>query len=68
MAIAFDTTTAKESLVVEMVIMRYEDGRWRGVGYTMGSKTNTPTNEATPSAVSQTTSQTIPSNSKPKGQ
>lgn len=67
MAISFDTATAKQSSVVEMVIMRYEDGRWRGVGYTIGSKTNSPGTGGSPAAVSQTSSQTIPSN-KPNGQ
>ena len=61
MAISFETATAKLPVVVEMVIMRYEDGKWRGVGYTMGSKASASADGA-PAVETQTSSQTIPSN------
>ncbi len=66
MAISFETNTTKQSTVIEMVIMRYEDGKWRGAGYTMGTKASPQGEDTAPSAESQTTSQTIPA--KPKNQ
>jgi len=65
MAIAFDTNTEKQGGVVEMVIMRFEDGKWRGVGYTMGAKT-AQTPEGAPAAVSTTTSNVISNDAKQK--
>ena len=66
MAIAFDTNTEKQGGMVEMVIMRFEDGKWRGVGYTMGAKA-AQTPEGAPAAVSTTTSNVYPNNAKPVG-
>ena len=40
MLIAFDTSTKKDSDTKEVVVLRFEDGKWRGVGYTMGAKSN----------------------------
>jgi hypothetical protein len=64
MVIAFETDTKKQSTVTEMVIMRYEDGQWRGAGYTMGSKPGAQPDMA-PAAVSTTTQETVPTGQLP---
>jgi len=38
MAIAYDTSFKNLPAAQELVILRFEDGKWRGVGYTAGPK------------------------------
>jgi len=59
MAITFDTTTKKQGDVVEMVIMRLEDGKWRGVGYTVGAKSDPNATPAVPAAVTESSGGTV---------
>ena len=57
--IAYDTTFSKMPEAREVVIMRFEDGKWRGVGYTFGTKASSETSSQYQQPVTETSSSTV---------
>ena len=66
MLISYDTSFAHLSPATEVVVLKWENGKWRGAGYNAGAKAS-PDNSAPPSPSSTTETHTE-SHVKPKPQ
>ena len=60
MVITYDTSFAKLGAATEVVVLRWEDGKWRGAGYNAGAKPSPEDNSATPPPDSTTEIHTEP--------
>jgi hypothetical protein len=48
MIITYDTSFQQLSAATEVVVLKWEDGRWRGAGYNAGAKASPEDDSATP--------------------
>jgi hypothetical protein len=60
MVITYDTSFAKLGEATEVVVLRWEDGKWRGAGYNAGAKPSPEDNSAPPPPDSTTEIHTEP--------
>ena len=60
MVITYDTSFAKLSAATETVVLKWEDGRWRGAGYNAGAKASPDDGSAPPPPPNPTETHTDP--------
>ena len=58
MVITYDTSFKRMSPAKEVVVLKWEDGKWRGAGYNAGTKSSPDDNSAPPSPSSTTETHT----------
>jgi len=60
MIITYDTSFAKLNPAIEVVVLKWEDGKWRGAGYNAGPKSAPDDDSAPPAPTSTTETHTEP--------
>jgi hypothetical protein len=58
MVITYDTSFQKMDQAIEVVVLKWEDGKWRGAGYNAGPKPSPDDDSASPPPSSSTETQT----------
>lgn len=59
LVITYDTSFQRLSPATETIVLKWEDGKWRGAGYRAGAKPSPDDNSAPPAPASATETQTM---------
>jgi hypothetical protein len=62
MVITYATSFKKLDSGIEVIVLQWENGQWRGVGYTAGPKSTAPADQPPPESQTDVQTTTLPGN------